>query len=65
MSDVKFKKFNFTGIAAYIAASAVAYFSPGVPPINGILAAIVAYVLFDLLFSAVGFSQDHEVSAGA
>jgi len=65
MSDVKFKKFNFTGIAAYITASAVAYFSPGVPPINGILAAIVAYILFDLLFSAVGFSQNHEVSAEA
>jgi len=59
LSSVKFKKFNFTGIAAYIAAAATAYFSPGVPPINGIIAAVIAYILFDLIFSALGFRQEH------
>ena len=61
LHNVKFKKFNITGISAYIIASAVAYFSPGVPPINGIIAAIIAYVLVDLILKAVGLSQDHEI----
>ncbi len=61
LADVEFKKFNYTGIAAYIIASAVAKFSPGVPPINGIITAVVAYILIDLLLSAVGAGQDHKV----
>lgn len=61
LKSVKLRKFNFTGIAAYVVASAVAYFSPGIPPINGILAAIVAYILIDLILNAVGLSQDHDV----
>jgi len=61
LADVEFKKFNYTGIAAYIIASAVAKFSPGVPPINGIITAVVAYILIDLLLSAVGAGQDHRV----
>jgi cytosine permease len=35
--------FNVPGIAAYIAASAVAAFSPGIPPVNGIVAAVLIY----------------------
>lgn len=61
LADVRLKKFNFTGIAAYIIASAVAWFSPGIPPINGIVAAVGAYILIDLLLNAIGRSQDHEV----
>lgn len=61
LADVRFKKFNFTGIAAYIIASAVARFSPGIPPINGIVAAVGAYILIDLLLNVIGQSQDHEV----
>ena len=35
--------FNWAGIIAYVIASAIAYFSPGIKPINGIVAAIVFY----------------------
>lgn len=61
LSDVTFNKFNVTGIAAYIIASAVAYFSPGIPPVNGIIAAVIAYIVIDLLLKAVGFGQDEAV----
>lgn len=35
--------FNWAGIIAYVVASAIAYFSPGIKPINGIIAAVVLY----------------------
>jgi cytosine permease len=35
--------FNWVGIISYSLASAVAYFSPGVKPINGIIAAVILY----------------------
>lgn len=38
---------NWAGILSYIASSAIAQFSPGVPPINGLLAAFVLYLIFD------------------
>lgn len=42
--------FNWAGLIAYAAASAVAYFSPGIPPLNGIVAAVIFYpVLYRLL----------------
>ena len=59
LKNVKLRQFNITGISAYVIASAVAYFSPGVPPINGIIAAVVAYIIVDLIFKAFDFSQDH------
>lgn len=37
--------FNWAGIVAYVVASAIAYLAPGVKPINGIIAAMVLYVL--------------------
>ena len=37
--------FNWAGIIAYVLASAVAYFSPGIKPINGIIAAAIAYFI--------------------
>lgn len=37
--------FNWTGIIAYIIASAIAYFSTGIKPINGIIAAAVLYFI--------------------
>ncbi|MGK7925505.1 MAG: cytosine permease [Spirulina sp.] len=43
--------FNWAGIIAYIAASTIAYFTPdyipGIPPINGIIAALILYFLLD------------------
>jgi cytosine permease len=42
--------FNWAGITAYIIASAIAYYSPGIKPINGIIAAAILYfVLAKLL----------------
>jgi cytosine permease len=35
--------FNWAGIIAYVVASGIAYFSPGIKPINGIIAAVIAY----------------------
>ncbi len=35
--------FNWAGVITYIAASAIAYASPGIKPINGIIAAVVIY----------------------
>lgn len=60
LSSVKMKKFNLSGVAGYIIGAAVAYFSPGVPPLNGIIAAIVGYIVVDLILSAAGLKQDHE-----
>ena len=37
--------FNWAGIIAYILASAIAYFSPGIKPINGIITAALIYWL--------------------
>ncbi len=34
---------NWAGVVAYLAASAIAYFAPGITPINGILSALVLY----------------------
>jgi len=41
--------FNAPGIAAYIGASAVAAFTPGIPPVNGIVAAVLIYLAGDRL----------------
>ena len=36
---------NWAGIIAYVVASAVAYFSPGIKPVNGIIAAVILYFI--------------------
>ncbi|MBM0743631.1 cytosine permease [Phormidium sp. CLA17] len=41
--------FNWSGITAYIVASAIAYYSSGIKPINGIIAAAVLYFLLTKL----------------
>ncbi|MCP4105745.1 MAG: cytosine permease [Desulfobacteraceae bacterium] len=61
LEEVVFNKFNYAGISAYIFASVVAYFSPGIPPINGIVAAVLGYIMFDRLFNALGFHQHHHL----
>lgn len=50
--------FNWAGIIAYVLASAVAYFSPGVKPINGIIAAAIAY----FILSKVPVSKNNKVN---
>lgn len=64
LKSVKLRKFNITGIAAYVIASVVAYFSPGIPPVNGVVAAVVAYILIDLILKAFRVQQDHELVKG-
>ncbi len=64
LATVKMRAFNVSGILGYVIGAAVAYFSPGVPPINGIIAAVVGYIVVDLVLNAIGMTQDHEV-AGA
>ncbi|MBD2103504.1 cytosine permease [Leptolyngbya sp. FACHB-261] len=41
--------FNWAGIIAYIVASAIAYYAPGIKPINGIVAAVVLYFILSKL----------------
>ena len=54
LSEAKLPKINVAGAVAYVGASLIAYFSPGVPPINGIVAAIVLYIIVDLIMTAAG-----------
>ena len=49
--------FNWAGIIAYLLASAIAYFTPGVKPINGIVAAALIY----WLLSFVGQSNSDRI----
>ncbi|TVR69561.1 MAG: cytosine permease [Spirochaetaceae bacterium] len=63
LASVKMKTFNLSGILGYVIGAAVAYFSPGVPPINGIIAAVVGYIVVDLILTAIGMKQDHEAVA--
>jgi cytosine permease len=62
LASVKMKAFNLSGVLGYVIGAAVAYFSPGVPPINGIIAAVVGYIVVDLILSAIGMKQDHEAA---
>lgn len=43
--------FNWAGVAAYVAASAIAYFSTGIKPINGIIAAALIYWIVSVLLN--------------
>jgi cytosine permease len=49
--------YNWAGILAYLAGSAVALFSPGIPPVNGIVAGFVAYLVLDRAFEALGVGR--------
>jgi len=65
LSETVFKKVNWAGILAYVTGSAAAYYSPGVPPINGIVAAFIFYWVFDKVFTAAGYAQDHKPKGAA
>ncbi|MGB3682488.1 MAG: cytosine permease [Rubrobacteraceae bacterium] len=56
IESTSFPAFNWAGIAAYVVASAIAQFSPGIAPVNGILAGFVLYLLFDRVFIAAGIA---------
>lgn len=52
--DAPLPKFNWAGLLAYVAASAIAKYSPGIPPLNGIIAAVVLYPLLSRAFGKAG-----------
>ncbi len=60
LASVRMKPLNFSGILGYVIGAAAAFFSPGVAPINGIIAAIAGYVVADLILTALGSPQDHQ-----
>jgi cytosine permease len=43
--DASQPAFNWAGIIAYVIASAIAYYSSGIKPINGIIAAAILYFI--------------------
>ncbi len=45
LSEVTLPAFNWAGLSAYFIGSACAYFSPFVPPVVGVAAAVVAYAV--------------------
>lgn len=49
LAEARLPRINATGVGAYVGASLIAYFGPGVPPLNGILGAIALYIVLDLL----------------
>ena len=57
IESTEFPAFNWAGIAAYFVAAAIAQFSPGIAPVNGILAGFVLYLIFDRVFAATGISS--------
>lgn len=59
LDQTRLRKFNWAGIGAYVLACLIAFFSPGVPPINGIIAAAVGYIIFDKILKLAGWPQDH------
>lgn len=52
--DTTLPAFNWVGIGAYVGAVAIAYFSPGIKPLNGIIAAVVLYYILGRLRRAFG-----------
>lgn len=56
-------RFNYAGLLTYALASAVAYYSPGIPPLNGILAAVVLYPLLVWFFDRMGYPQVQQQAA--
>lgn len=59
LGETHFRKFNWAGIGAYVLAILIAFLTPGVPPINGIIAAAVSYIVFDKILERAGRPQDH------
>ena len=63
LAELKMKTLNWTGIIAYVLGALFAWQSPGVPPINGIIAAFIAYPIVDKIMYAINKPQDNIVVA--
>lgn len=59
LAEVKMKNFNYTGLLAYLFGAIIAYISPGVAPINGIIAAFIGHILIDKILIAIKIPQEH------
>lgn len=51
IATARLPAFNMAGLIGYGGGCLAAYFSPGIPPLNGIVIAIIAYILMDLLLA--------------
>jgi cytosine permease len=61
IETVEFKKYNWAGLLAYVLGSLVAWFAPGITPINGIIAGFVLYPIFDWFFKVIRLPQENKV----
>lgn len=59
LAKVEMKTFNYTGLIAYALGAVIAYVSPGVAPINGIIAAFIAYPIVDKILNALNKPQEN------
>ena len=65
LAEVRLPACNWAGLGAYALAVAVAFTSPGVAPVNGILAAAVGYVLLDFGLERLGLVRREPPPAAA
>ncbi|MCF8090023.1 MAG: cytosine permease [Desulfotignum sp.] len=64
LSEIDLKDYNCSGLITYFVAAIVAYFSPGVAPINGIVVAFVLYPIVDKILVSMNKSQEHSIITG-
>lgn len=55
LESAKIKSFNIAGILGYVIGVLTAIYSPGIPPLNGILAAIAGYIVIDVCKCKIKF----------
>lgn len=63
LAEVEMKAINYTGIIAYIIGAFLAYVSPGVRPINGIVSAFIVFPIVDKILVSMGKPQEHKLIA--
>ena len=59
LATIKMKDYNYTGLIAYVIGALLAWQSPGVAPINGIIAAFIAYPIVDKILISLNKPQEH------
>lgn len=57
LAEVKMKNYNYTGLIAYVIGAVLAYVSPGIPPINGVIGALIAYPIIDKAMNSINKPQ--------